>query len=234
MLYRSSLWYYNKVPTHHYLNVLWKMQWRAALWISGIFHTSLTAGVKAILGLVPIHILLKKLYRRFFLRESTLLSNHIISSILSSNSSNMPNYHNTLIDLLTPKQRLHMKSALIDMDNKYNKLIPFFSFFNEEFRLGNCLIDSFSNRFSFHLYFSNINKHIEELDNTTLRVLSNMSSAIVISDTSIKNHVTISICIIDPSPKLYIGQLMFLLLKLNYSPFNVVLTKQLVVVDSKP
>ena len=161
-------------------------------------------------------------------KRINLLSNHIISSILSSNSSNMPNYHNLLIDLLTPKQRLHMKSALIDMDNKYNKLIPFFSFFNEEFRPGNCLIDSFSDRFSFHLYFSNINKHIEELDNTTLRVLSNMFSAIVISDTSIKNHVTTSICTIDPSPKLYIGQSMFLPLKLNYLLFNMVLTKQLV------
>ena len=193
VLYSFPLWYYNKASIPHYLNILWKIQQRAALWISGTFHTSPTAGVKAILGLVPIHILLKKLYRRFLLRESTLSSNHIISSILSSNSSNIPNCHNLLIDLLTPKQRLCMKSALINMDNKCNELIPFFSFFNEKFRLGNFLIDSFSDRFSFHLHSSNINKHMKELDNTTFRALSNMSSAIVISDTSIKNHITTSI-----------------------------------------
>jgi len=86
-----------------------------------------------------------------------------------------------------------MKSALIDMDNKHNELVSFFSFFNEEFRLGNHLIDSFSDRFSFHLCFSNIKKHMEELDNTTLRALSNTFSTIVISDTSIKNHIATSI-----------------------------------------
>ena len=78
----------------------------------------------------------------------------------------MPNCHNISIDLLTLKQRLYMKSTLIDIDNKCNELIPSFSFFNEEFRPGNCLIDSFSDRFSFHLHFSNIKKHMEELDNT--------------------------------------------------------------------
>jgi len=169
------------------------MQWKAVLWISGAFCTSPTTGVKAISGLVPIHILLKKLYRRFLLRELILPSNHIISSILSSNSLNMPNCHNLSIDLLTPKQRLHMKSALVNMDNKCNKLIPSFSFFNQEFRPANHLIDLFSDRFSFHPHSSNIKKHMEELDNTTLRALFNTSSAIVILDTNIKNHVTTSI-----------------------------------------
>ena len=144
-------------------------------------------------NIVPIHILLKKLYRRFLLRKLTLLFNHIISSILSLNSLNMPNRHNLSIDLLTPKQRLCMKSALIDMDNKHNELIPSFSFYHEEFRPGNYLIDSFSDRFSFHQHSSNIKKHMEELDSTTLRVSSNTSSAIVISNTSIKNHVATSI-----------------------------------------
>ena len=86
-----------------------------------------------------------------------------------------------------------MKSALIDIDNKCNELIPFFSFFNEEFRPGNCLIDSFSDRLSFYPCSSNIKKHMEELDNTTLRALSNTFFTIVVSDASIKNHVTTSI-----------------------------------------
>ena len=105
----------------------------------------------------------------------------------------MPNHYNISIDLLISKQRLHIKSALIDVDNKHNKLILSFSVFNEEFRLGNCLIDPFSNRFSFHLCSLNIKKHMEELNDTTFRVSSNMSSSIIISDTSIKNYVTISI-----------------------------------------
>ena len=31
VLYGFPLWYYNKVLTHYHLNMLWKMQWRAAL-----------------------------------------------------------------------------------------------------------------------------------------------------------------------------------------------------------
>ena len=170
-----------------------KIQQRATLWISSVFHTSPTVGVEAILGLASIHILLKKLYRRFLLKKAALLSNHIIYSILSLDRLNIKNCHNLSINLLTPKQRLCMKSALIDVDNKHNKLISFFSFFNEEFRLENCLIDSFSDRFSFHPCSPNIKKHIEELDNTTLRASSNLSFSIVVSNTSIKNHVATSI-----------------------------------------
>jgi len=192
-LYRFSLWYYNNAPTNYYLNILWKMQQRAAFWISGIFCTSLTAGIKAISGLVSIHLHLKKLYRRFLLRELSLLSNHIISSILSSDGLYIPNHHNISIDLLTPKQRLHLKSALIDVDNKHNKLIPSFSFFNKEFKLGNCLIDIFSDRFSFYLHSPNIKKHMEKLDNITFRASSNTYSPIIVSDASIKNHVITSI-----------------------------------------
>ena len=89
-----------------------------------------------------------------------------------------------------PKQRLRLKSPLIDVDNKHNKLFPSFSFFNEEFKLGNCLIDLFSDHFSFHPCFSNVKKHIENLDNITLRASSNSSSTIIVSDASIKNHIT--------------------------------------------
>jgi len=77
--------------------------------------------------------------------------------------------------------------------NSHNKLFPFFSVFNEEFSPENCLIDSFSDRFSFYLHSSNIKKHIKNLDDIVFRVLSNPSSSIVVSDTSIKNQVTTSI-----------------------------------------
>jgi len=36
-LYGFQLWYYNKAPTHYHLNILRKMQQRAALWITGAF-----------------------------------------------------------------------------------------------------------------------------------------------------------------------------------------------------
>ena len=90
------------------------------------------------------------------------------------------------------------------MDNKHNKLIPSFFFFNKEFKLGNCLIDIFSDRFSFYLHSPNIKKHMEKLDNITFRASSNTYSLIIVSDASIKNHVVTSISDIHSHNKLII------------------------------
>ena len=190
VLYGFLLWYYNKFSTYYHFDILWKMQWRVALWISGIFQMSPTLGIEAIFRLISIHLHLKKLYKRFLLWESSLLSNHIINNILSSNRSQEQNCHNASIDYLTAKQRLYLKSSLIDVNNKYNKFLSLFSFFNEEFKPGNHLIDLFSDYFPFHPYSFNTKKHIEKLDDIALRASSNPFSTIVVSETSIMNHVT--------------------------------------------
>jgi len=75
------------------------------------------------------------------------------------------------------------------VDDKHNQFFLFFSFFNKEFKPRNRLIDLFSDHFSFHFHFSNTKKHIEKLDEIVLRASSNPSSTII-SDTSIKNHIT--------------------------------------------
>jgi len=90
------------------------------------------------------------------------------------------------------------------MDNKCNEFFPSFSFFNEEFKLGNHLIDLFSDCFYFHPHSSNTKKHIKKLDDITLRTSSNPSSTIVVSDASIMNHVTTSISHIHSFNKLII------------------------------
>jgi len=169
------------------------MQWRAAFWIFGTFCMLPTVGIEVISSLIPIHLYLKKLYSRFLLRDLSLPSNHIIKSILSSNGSTRHTSHSLFLNNLTLKQRLCLNSPLIDMDNSYNELLPFFLFFDKEFDLGNQLINSFPDQFSFHSYSSNIKNYIRNLDNIIFRVLYNLSSSIVISDVSIKNHVAILI-----------------------------------------
>ena len=140
-----------------------------------------TLEIEAISRLVPIHLHFKKLYRRFLLWESSLLSNHIINNILSSNKSQEQNCHSASIDHLTNKQRLCLKSPLINVDNKHNKFFPSFSFFNEEFKPGNHLINVFSDCFSFHPCSSNNKNYIGKLDDITLRASSNPSSTIIVS-----------------------------------------------------
>lgn len=83
------------------------------------------------------------------------------------------------------------------MDNKCNKIFPFFSLFNSKFSLGNRLIDIFPNCFLFYsLNRKNnhdIKSHLYHLDNITLQALSDPQLVVVVIDTSIKNQVATSI-----------------------------------------
>ena len=148
-------------PMYYHLNILQKIQRRTALWISGTFQMSPTLRVEAISELISIYLYLRKLYRRFLLWQSSLLSNHIINSILNSNRSQEQKCHNVSINHLTAKQRLCLKSPLIDVNDKQNEFFPSFSFFNEEFKPGSQLTDLFPDCFSFHSYLSLVKKHIE-------------------------------------------------------------------------
>jgi len=75
------------------------------------------------------------------------------------------------------------------MDNKFNKFLPFFSFFDEEFSLGRRHIDSFLYQFSFHVQKQDIRSHLCDLDNITISASIDLHSVIVISDTSIRNNI---------------------------------------------
>jgi len=55
-LYGFQLWYYNKASLNYSLCILRKIQWRAALWISGAFQTFPTTGIEAIPGLMSIYL----------------------------------------------------------------------------------------------------------------------------------------------------------------------------------
>ena len=129
---------------------------------------SSTLRVEAISGLISIYLHFRKLYRRFLLWQLSLLSNHIINSILSSNMSQKWKYHNISISHLMAKQRLHLKFLLINVDDKWNEFFPSFSFFNEEFKPGSWLIDLFPDHFSFHSHLSCIKKHIKKLNKMKL------------------------------------------------------------------
>ena len=115
----------------------------------------------------------------------------LLSALIDGSYDHIP--HNISINNPTFKQRLCLKSSLININNRHNKLLPFFFFFNEELNLENWLIDSFSDRFSFYPYLLNIKGHIKNLNDITFKISSNLSSSIIISNTSIKNYVATSI-----------------------------------------
>ena len=94
-----------------------------------VFWMSPTLGVEAIMGLVSIHLHLRKLFGRFLLWQSFLPLNHIIHSILSSNGLQEHKCHFASIDHLMAKQRMKLKLPLIDADDKRNKFFPSFFFY---------------------------------------------------------------------------------------------------------
>jgi len=103
------------------------------------------------------------------------------------------------------------------MDNRFNKFLPLFSPFDREFSLGKRLIDSFSDQFSFHSQIQDIKNHLRNLDNTTINTSSDLYSSIIISDTSIRNNIAVSISHIHSHDKLVIKTIHYMV--------NVITTK---------
>jgi len=63
------------------------MQCKAVLWVLGAFCTSPTGGIEALAGLIPIYLHLKKLVKQFYVRATTLLSQYMLMSLLSTHNS---------------------------------------------------------------------------------------------------------------------------------------------------
>jgi len=84
-----------------------------------------------------------------------------------------------------PKQQANIRGSIVDMDNRFNKIIPSFSPLNCKFSSGN-----FSNCFSFHsLDRESKNNQLHKLYNIILQALTNLYLVVVVFDASIKNYV---------------------------------------------
>ena len=195
VLYRFQLWFYNHAPISYHLKILEKMQKRAAIWILGAFKTSPSFGIEAIVGLIPIKLHLQKLSGRSQLRVHSLLPSHLIWSLITSFHNLSTSHHSASLDSLTGCQWSLIKSHLVDMDNRFNKIFPSFIPLYSELSPGHRIIDNFSDCFVFNLYNKQKeNKsHAYQLDNMVIESSSSPATAIVVTDTSIKNDVATSI-----------------------------------------
>jgi len=179
------------------LKLLGKLQIQAALWIVGVFRTAPSFGIKAIAGLIPIHLYFQKLSGRSQLRAHTLSANYILRSLMEVNSETSTCPHSLSLSSLMRCQCSLIKGHLVNIDNRFNEVFPFFDPLNPEFIPGNRIIDSFSNCFSFHL-FSKSNNHffknrIQQLNNLAIMSSNTLSNALVVTDANVKNNVTSSI-----------------------------------------
>jgi len=179
------------------MKTLNKMQRRATIWILGAFKTSPMEGIEVLVGLIPIRFYLQKITKRSLIRPFKLPNNHILKNLLNNAPPSNKSYNSHNIGSLTNRQRFLTKGHLVDSSIKSHGIFPSFSPLDPEFFPGHCIIDNFSNRFSFNL----VNKkekiqnkiHDQELDDMVLRCSSEPNTALVITDASIKNDIATSI-----------------------------------------
>ena len=191
------------------MKILNKMQRRAAIWILGAFKTSPLEGMEALAGIIPIRFHLHKIAKRSQICLFKLPDNHILKNLLNDSppQSKSPNSHN--IGSLITRQKALTKGLLIDTSIKSYGIFSSFSPLDPEFFLDCHIIDNFSNRFSFNLVNKEKGKNhkktrAQELDEMVLHNSLSPLSAIVITDTSIKNNIAMSISHVHSANQLLI------------------------------
>jgi len=118
----------------------------------------------------------------------------------------LPHQHPLSLNTLTRRQYGLIKGYMVDIENYFNEVFPSFDPINPEFYPGNRIIDTHANHFSFHLFNKHINHNIksciQELDKIAIESLDNLSSALIVTDDSIKINVATSITHIHICDKL--------------------------------
>jgi len=79
-------------------------------------------------------------------------------------TSLLPELHSLSLGFLLKHQRELIKGPVVDMDNHFNEVFPYFNPLNPEFAPGCKIIDNFSSCFLFNLF----SKHYD--DNLKLRI----------------------------------------------------------------
>ena len=196
-LYGFQLWYYSRAPLSYPLNLLGKLQRRAATWILGAFKMSPSYSIEAIMGLIPICLHLQKLSGRSQFRGHTLPANHIIRSILDNNPNCPFPPHDLSLGLLSKRQQCLLKGHIVNMNNRFNKVFSAFDLINPKLQPGNRVINTFSNHFSFYTFSRkndpSFKSHLQQLNALAIESSTSLSTALVITDMSVKNNVASSI-----------------------------------------
>jgi len=104
-------------------------------------------------------------------------------------------HHPSSLRCFTERQKPKIKGYLIDVNNRSYGVVSSSSPLHPEFSPGSRIIDTFSNRFSFNL--SNKEKNdkncLHQLDSMVIELSSMTSTAITVTDTSIKNNIATAI-----------------------------------------
>ncbi|CAA7263208.1 unnamed protein product [Cyclocybe aegerita] len=147
--YRYCLWYFNGACNKGTINQLKRMQQKAALWITGAFHTSPTGSLEALAGLIHIHLMLKKLAMHAVYCIATLSDTHPLCSMMGKRLLKRAEPHAHSATLMTPTMWGKVRSTVIEVDKYVHTLTESFKPFASEARPGDRLLDHYADRLCF-------------------------------------------------------------------------------------
>ncbi|CAA7264649.1 unnamed protein product [Cyclocybe aegerita] len=104
-MYGYHLWYFDGARNKDTMNQLKRMQRKAALWITGAFRPSSTGGLEALAGLIPVHLMLKKLATCTVYHVATLSDTHPLRSMMGERLLKWAEPHARSAALMTPAMR---------------------------------------------------------------------------------------------------------------------------------
>ncbi|CAA7269300.1 unnamed protein product [Cyclocybe aegerita] len=133
-MYGYCLWYFDGARNKGAMNQLKWMQQKAALWIMGAFHTSPTGSLEALAGLIPVHLMLKKLVAHAVYRVATLSDTHPLRSMMGERLLKQAEPHARSAALMTPAMRGKVKSTVMEVDKCVHTLTESFEPFVPEAR----------------------------------------------------------------------------------------------------
>ncbi|CAA7267579.1 unnamed protein product [Cyclocybe aegerita] len=108
------------------------------------FHTSPTGGLEALVGLIPVHLMLKKLATHAVYRVATLSDTHPLRSMMGEGLLKRAAPHARSAALMTPAMRGKVKSTVMEVDERVHTLTESFEPFAPEARPGDRLLDRYA------------------------------------------------------------------------------------------
>ena len=201
-LYGFQLWFFKGAPTIYNMTELKKMQCRAALWITRAFCTSPLEGIKAVAGLIPIHLYLRKLNGQHQLRYATISPSHTINSLLDhAHAKNHP-AHKLATSSLTNKQKAYLKSPIKNVNKCLNEIQACSEPNHILFSPGSRVVDHFSSRIVFYSPSSSSDNdtivHIQKLNQAFRMSQIGPHSTTIITDGGVKKS-NVALAVLMPA-----------------------------------
>ncbi|KAJ3571022.1 hypothetical protein NP233_g4021 [Leucocoprinus birnbaumii] len=156
-------------------------------------RTSPTGRCEALMGLIPVHLHLRKLASQATYQVMTLSRTHPIQSLMGRHDAPGAHVHWWHINNLGTKAFLVTKSMAVDVAGKLPHLMEAFDADSNEARPSNWIMDAFSNRISFHPRpnGASADEQITLLGVTLLKAKGKEHLAIVVCDSSVPQDSTI-------------------------------------------